>query len=320
MTAASTLPDLAPDPVVAPVIAVPVVTERVAARKPLSDFLAKRTVARLMTSAATPPLVNQGKHLSERGIDLIKAFEGCLKKRPDGTLEAYRCPANVWTIGWGCTEGVREGMVITRDEATAMLARELGHFEIVVGRLVTTPLTQGEFDAVVSLVYNIGEGALRKSTLLKELNAGNLSVVPNQFLRWTRGGGRVLNGLVRRRKAEAALFLSGMVHSEALGDDYGPMPQAVTPTIGSRTAVIKSSRTVWGTLTAFLGWVGSKAVVSFGVVSDAATQAQTSTDGVRSLLGMLGAHAEPILIGVAVVGTLAALFARFDAAGEEKIG
>ncbi|MEQ1697388.1 MAG: lysozyme [Hyphomicrobiaceae bacterium] len=303
-----------------PGLSAPAVTERPAGRKLLSDFMTKRTVSRLLSGAATLPLPNQGKRLSERGLDLIKAFEGCLKKRPDGTLEAYKCPAGVWTIGWGCTEGVRQGMIITRDEATAMLARELGHFEIVVGRLVTVPLTQGEFDALVSFVYNVGEGALRKSTLLARLNKGDLSAVPNQFLRWTRGGGRVLNGLVRRRKAEAALFLSGAVHSEALGEDYGPMPQAVTPETGSRVDVLKSSRTFWGTMTGFAGWVGAKAVVAFGIVSAAAEQAQSSTDGVRSMLGMLGAHAEPILIGVAVAGTLAALFARFDAAAEEKVG
>ena len=298
------------------------VTDRPTGRKLLSSLIAKRTVATLMTRAATSPLPNQGMRLSERGLDLIKAFEGCLKKRPDGTLEAYKCPAGVWTIGWGCTEGVRPGMVITRDEATAMLARELGHFEIVVGRLVTVPLTQGEFDALLSFTYNLGEGALRSSTLLRMLNSGNRSAVPNQFMRWTRCKGHKgpLSGLVRRRKAEAALFLSGMVHGEAIGDDYGPMPQAVTPEIGSRIAVVKSSRTFWGTITAFTGWVGAKAVVTFGVVSAAAEQAKASTDGLSSLLGVLGEHAEPILITLAVAGTIAALFARFDAAGEEKVG
>ena len=298
------------------------VTDRPAGRKLLSSLIAKRTVSRLMISAATSPLPNQGMRFSPRGLDLIKAFEGCHKELPDGKLKAYKCPAGVWTIGWGCTEGVRPGMVITRDEADRMLARELGHFEIVIGRLVTVPLTPGEFDAVGSFAFNLGEGALRKSTLLKMLNRGNRSAVPNQFLRWTgcKGHKGPLNGLVRRRKAEAALFLSGRVHDEAIGDDYGPMPQAVTPEMGSRIAVVKSSRTFWGTVTAFTGWVGAKAVVTFGVVSAAAEQAKASTDGLSSLLGVLGEHAEPILITLAVAGTIAALFARFDAAGEEKVG
>jgi lysozyme len=214
---------------------------------------------------------NAGMTLSADGLKLIKSFEGCLKRRPDGSLEAYRCPAGVWTIGWGCTIGVYQGKVVTSDEAESMLKRELGHFEIVVARLVTTPLTQHEFDAITSFAYNCGEGALAGSTLLRELNAGRHGAVPGQLLRWTRGGGQVLNGLVRRRKAEAALFLSGpgIVDQTA---DYGQMPQHVEPVGGSKTDVIRSSRTFWGTLTAGAAAVANKVMGVATTVGGAATE------------------------------------------------
>lgn len=277
--------------------------------------------ARLMRPAvAEPALPNQGMQLSEQGLSLIKSFEGCLKKRPDGTLEAYRCPAGVWTIGWGCTEGVREGMIISVAEASRLLARELGHFEIVVGRLVKVRLTQGEFDALVSFVYNVGEGAFARSTLLRQLNAGNYASVPAQLLRFTRGGGRVLPGLVRRRKAEAALFLASTIGGATLGDDYGPMPQQVEATTGSATKVVTSSRTFWGAIVAALGWGGSKLHDTFGLLGDAAQQARSSSDGVLSLLALLHINAETVGIAVGLVGLAAVLFARFEANREGKVG
>jgi lysozyme len=223
-----------------------------------------------LAAPAAPRAPNLGMHLSADGLALIKSFEGCLKPRPDGQLDAYRCPAGVWTIGYGCTIGVHEGMVLTHDEASRMFARELGHFEIIVGRLVTVPLTQHEFDALVSFAYNCGEGALAGSTVLRELNGGRPENVPAQLMRWTKGGGRVLNGLIRRRKAEGALFLSGPALIEHPPEHYGPMPQAVEPTSGSAADVVKGSRTFWGSMTAALGLVGSKVMAMFGILGDAA--------------------------------------------------
>ena len=86
--------------------------------------------------------------LSSAGLDLIKEFEGYHERQPDGSAKAYRCPANVLTIGWGCTEGVKEGMTVTAEQATAMLATEMAKHEAAVERLVKVPLTQGQFDAV----------------------------------------------------------------------------------------------------------------------------------------------------------------------------
>lgn len=160
--------------------------------------------------------------LSTAGLDLIKEFEGYhdtpaeLRKKgkpvPEGMgddwCHAYRCPANVLTLGWGCTEGVTEGMIASPAQATAMLAAEMVKHESVVTRLVTVPMTQGQYDALVSFSYNTG--ALAGSTLLRLLNAGDYAGARAQFASWTKAtvdGVKVeLAGLVRRRAREAEVF------------------------------------------------------------------------------------------------------------------
>lgn len=144
--------------------------------------------------------------LSYNGLALIKEFEGYIKKLPNGDCEAYRCPAGVWTIGWGCTEGVRPGMVWTRAKAEKELKKEINQFEVGVERAVTVPLTQNQFDALVSFSYNCGLGALKKSTILRKLNSNDYAGAAKAFSLYNKGGGRVLKGLVRRRKAEMELF------------------------------------------------------------------------------------------------------------------
>jgi lysozyme len=144
--------------------------------------------------------------LSQKGIDFIVSFEGKHRALGDGRYIAYKCPAGVWTIHAGVTEGVKPGMIVTEAEGQAMFARELAHFEQAVERLVTVPLNQNEFDCLVSFAYNCGEGALARSSILKNLNAGNREAAARGFAAWNRGGGRVLPGLVRRRAAEASLF------------------------------------------------------------------------------------------------------------------
>ncbi len=145
--------------------------------------------------------------LSPEGLDFIVSFEGLLKKLPDGRYIAYQCPAKVWTIYAGCTEGVHEGMIVTEAEGKAMFRRELEKHEAAVRRLVTVDLTQPQFDALVSLSYNIGSGALGKSTLLKHLNKGDYARAASHFPDFKKAGGKVLKGLVRRRAAEAAMFV-----------------------------------------------------------------------------------------------------------------
>ena len=137
--------------------------------------------------------------ISQEGVNLIKHFEGC-------RLEAYKCPAGVWTIGYGHTKGVKEGDAIEQEAAEAFLIEDLEAFEQAVARLVKVPLTQQQFDALVSFTFNLGAGNLAASTLLRKLNNYQYAEVPEQMMRWVRAGGQVLDGLVRRRAAEAALF------------------------------------------------------------------------------------------------------------------
>jgi lysozyme len=148
--------------------------------------------------------MTDNRKTSDKGVALIKAHEG---KR----LSAYRCPGGVWTIGYGHTTAaghptVVPGMRITEREAEDILRRDISRFEARVNKLVAVPLTQGQFDALVSFDFNTG--ALHSSTLLKRLNAGNYTDVPRQLMRWTKGGGRELPGLVRRRRDEAELWRS----------------------------------------------------------------------------------------------------------------
>ncbi|WP_374424977.1 lysozyme [Chromobacterium sp.] len=138
---------------------------------------------------------------SDAGVTLVKSSEG-LK------LVAYKCPAGIWTNGYGHTgPDVTPGQVITQAQADALLARDLSRFETGVTRLVKVPLNQNQFDALVCFSFNLGLGALQGSTLLRLLNAGDYAGAAAQFLRWNKAGGKELPGLTRRRAAEQAMFL-----------------------------------------------------------------------------------------------------------------
>lgn len=133
--------------------------------------------------------------------ELIKSFEGL-------ELEAYLCPANIWTIGYGHTGDVKEGDTITKAEADELLEKDLEKFRGGVNRCVKVPLNENQFGALVSFAYNVGIGSLQSSTLLKLLNACDYDAASDQFLRWNKSGGKVLTGLTRRREAERAVFLT----------------------------------------------------------------------------------------------------------------
>jgi lysozyme len=171
------------------------------------------------------------------GLSLIRQAEGL-------RLRAYLCPANVWTIGIGTTvypdgRKVRSGDKCTAQQADRYLAHDLQEFERAVAAMVTVPVTSNQFSALVSLAYNIGISALRGSTLLRLLNAGDYAGAANQFLRWNRGGGRVLPGLVTRRRAERALFLTpDSAPLQAVGlmaatDTPTPEEKPVLPVLGA---------------------------------------------------------------------------------------
>lgn len=133
--------------------------------------------------------------------ELIKSFEGL-------ELEAYLCPADIWTIGYGHTGDVKEGDTITKAEAGDLLDKDLEKFRSGVNRCVKVPLNENQFGALVSFAYNVGIGSLQSSTLLKLLNAGDYDAAADQFPRWNKSGGKVLTGLTRRREAERAVFLT----------------------------------------------------------------------------------------------------------------
>jgi lysozyme len=137
--------------------------------------------------------------ISQEGLSLIKKFEGC-------ELEAYKCAAGVWTIGYGSTNNVNEGMEISQERADMLLLEDVEVFEEAVNKLVEVPLEQNQFDALVSWTFNLGSTNLKNSTLLKVLNDKDYEGVPAQIKRWNKAGGKVLQGLVRRREAEALLF------------------------------------------------------------------------------------------------------------------
>lgn len=140
--------------------------------------------------------------ISPRGIALIKKYEGL-------RLKAYYCSANVLTIGWGSTgKHVVPGMVITRDEAEELLKKDLVRFELGVSNLCPR-VNQHQFDALVSFAFNLGLGALQRSSLRMKVNRGEFDTVPAEFMKWVRGGGRILPGLVKRREEEANLFMEG---------------------------------------------------------------------------------------------------------------
>jgi lysozyme len=141
---------------------------------------------------------------SKAGADLIRKYEGC-------KLTAYQDVIGKWTIGWGHTgPEVREGLTITKAEAEEILATRLANeFEPgVMEAIGYAPVTQPQFDAMISLAYNIGVGAFAKSTLARLHRTGEYYPAAEEFMRWTRAGGRVLKGLTRRRAEERDLYLS----------------------------------------------------------------------------------------------------------------
>lgn len=140
--------------------------------------------------------------LNSAGYDLIKRFEGC-------KLIAYKCPANVWTIGYGHTKDVRQGDKISQHQADIMLGYDVEIFENYVNDLIKgCKCTQGQFNALVSFAFNLGNGNLKTSTLLRKFKAGDYEGAAKQFLRWNIAGGKVLDGLTRRREAEEAMFFN----------------------------------------------------------------------------------------------------------------
>lgn len=179
---------------------------------------------------------------NDAGIELIKGFEAL-------RLKAYQDSVGVWTIGWGHTGGVKRGQVITEAEAEKFLRDDLGDSEKGVEDALTEDVTDNQFAACVSLTFNIGVSAFRKSSIAKFINAGDVVLAADRFLLYNKAGGKVLAGLTRRRKAERALYLEEdepvpekavVATSTTTTTTTGEPPDQITTKVEEKTSLISS--------------------------------------------------------------------------------
>jgi lysozyme len=181
--------------------------------------------------------MNEDLTLTPAGANLIKHFESCMQKKGEH-YHAYHCPAGVLTIGWGHTN--HHGRKFdadsrwTAEECDQAFLEDMGGFEQAVRRLVTVDLEPWQYDALVSFTYNCGEGNLKKSTLLKKVNAHDFVGAAAEFHKWNKANGKVLAGLTRRRASESLLFQNipdenydGKPDKVIKPLELGNMPQAV---------------------------------------------------------------------------------------------
>lgn len=170
-------------------------------------------------SATIRPALRRGcTYVSRNTVELFqspasKGGRAATTQREGNKLAAYRDSVGILTIGVGHTSAagpptVSPGMTITAEESDLILSRDLAKFELAVLKAVKVPLSQNEFDALVSLAFNIGDGAFANSTLVKKLNADDRAGAADQFLVWNRAGGKALKGLTKRRQSERNQFLS----------------------------------------------------------------------------------------------------------------
>lgn len=147
------------------------------------------------------------RHVTEAGLNLIKRFEGF-------SPTIYLCPAGYPTIGYGhvvlAHQQEQFAAGIIQAEATELLRKDVGIAELAVLRLISVPLTDGQFDALVSFTFNLGAGALQRSTLRRKANRGEHDSVPAELMKWVWAAGKRLPGLVRRRSAERGAYLSAL--------------------------------------------------------------------------------------------------------------
>ena len=235
--------------------------------------------------------------MSQGGLDnLLKKFEGC-------KLKAYRCPANVCTIGYGHTNGagapmVNDGMTITQAQADDILKRDIVKFEVAVTDLVKVKLTQNQFDVLVDFAYNAGVGNLKSSTMLKKINLSNLDTVPAELMKWTKGGGKVLPGLVRRRQAESAWWTANAKPATPEQVFDHEQEQRTDPDHVPVRTMADSKQGNAALLTAGLGGLGA--------AKEIAAQAKDASDVADQFMGLLS---NPnFVIMVAIIGAGAAIW------------
>ena len=170
------------------------------------------------------------RQISPHGLEKLKQWEGLKTK-------AYKDAGGVWTIGYGHTATAGDpkpqaGMVITAAKAESILLKDLTQYEAAVESLVKVKLNDNQFAALVSFVYNIPLASFKKSTLLKKLNAGNYDAVPSELMKWTKAGGKKIQGLVNRRQAEGYLWMEGAFVTSR---DVVPSPKKENPLFQKET-------------------------------------------------------------------------------------
>lgn len=230
-------------------------------------------------------------------------------------LKAYLCPAKVWTIGWGETEGVVPGMVWTKQHADERLCQELAKYVDAVRKLCKVAPNENQLGAFVSLAYNIGLAAFKKSTVLRQYNAGNYAAAARAFALFNKAtvDGKLveLPGLTSRRAAEAALFLKPTEDDEAPAH---PMPQAVAAESKLAASPIAQSGAATagaGALTLLSSVKDNAEQVSGGVsmLQEAASTASGLVSTLSSALGMT----PTTLLGLAILATgLAVMYWRHE--------
>lgn len=172
-------------------------------------------------------------NLSAAGLDAIASHEGFRERAYPDPGSSNGLPV---TIGFGSTRWedgspIQLGQTVSRERAKHLMARELEAIEQTVGELVKVPLTQGQFDALCSFVYNVGAGAFKASSLLRMLNGGNAREAAEEFLRWNKNDGTVMPGLVKRREAERAMFLSAPPVVSPITTPDKPMSPFIIPAL-----------------------------------------------------------------------------------------
>jgi len=166
--------------------------------------------------------------IPKAALDLIKRYEGL-------RLNAYKCSAGVWTIGYGHTSAagepeVKPGMTISKAEADRIFAKDIQNFAVGVERLIKVPVSPAQFGACLSLAFNIGLGAFKRSSVLRFVNQKRMNDAADAFLLWNKAGGKVLKGLVRRRAEEAQLFSSANRIDARIPDTPKGKPMALSTT------------------------------------------------------------------------------------------
>lgn len=257
--------------------------------------------------------------ISPKGLDFIKHKEGYFGK-------AYLCPAGVWTIGWGstrwsATQPVRKGDTCTVEQAEKLLLKEIQRVEDAIDATVAVPLTQGQYDALVSLFYNIGIGWLTgqghpQATLVKLLNKGQFDKIPSEILKFKMANGKLLAGLLQRRQEEVRELWFGdneqparVIETDPAVD---PMPQAAAPEKPSVIQAAKESWTVRLGVGGIASWIGKTALDgyewAFGIAKEAGPEIMALKTAIGPFDPLL--KATPALLSLLIVAALGGVIIR----------